>query len=106
VRGLDHGQYANPLVTAKALLGGAVVVVPALTPLGRRSTMPPGTIVAVSDEGVTIASGTEDVLVPRFRTMEGDTVSAREALVRHGLREGTCSACPRRWPLASRRRRR
>jgi natural product biosynthesis luciferase-like monooxygenase protein len=94
VRGLDHGQYANPLVTAKALLGGAVVVVPALTPLGRRSTLPPGSIVAVSDEGVTIASGTEDVLVPRFRTMEGDTVSAREALVRHGLREGDLLRMP------------
>ncbi|MFL5506039.1 MAG: MupA/Atu3671 family FMN-dependent luciferase-like monooxygenase, partial [Gemmatimonadales bacterium] len=88
VRGLDYGQYANPLVSAKALLGDAVLVVPTLAPLGRRSTLPPGTIAAVSDDGVTIATGTDDVLVPRFRALDGQTLSAREALVRHGLREG------------------
>jgi methionyl-tRNA formyltransferase len=94
VRGLDHGQYANPLVSAKALLGDAVLVVPTLTPLGRRSMLPPGTIAAVTDDGVTIATGTDDVLVPRFRALDGQTLSAREALVRHGLREGDLLRLP------------
>ena len=86
-------------MTAKALLGGTVVVVPALSPLDRRSTLPPGTIVAVDDEGVTIASGTEDVRVPRFRTLAGEVLSAREALQRHGLGAGDVLRLPE--PLAT-----
>jgi len=94
VRGLDHGQYANPLCTAKTVLGGAVLVVPALTPLGRHGDLPPGTIASVSDDGVVIATGSDDVLVPRFRTMAGESLSAREALVRHGVREGDALKLP------------
>jgi len=100
VRGLDHGQYANPLATAKALLGGTVLVIPSLTPLGRRSNQSAGTVVSVGDEGAVIASGSEDVLVPRFRTLSGEVLSAREALVRHGVREGDSLKLPD--PLAAR----
>jgi natural product biosynthesis luciferase-like monooxygenase protein len=94
VRGLDYGQYANPLCTAKAQIGEAVLVVPALAPVGPRSTLPPGTIVHMSDDGVTITTGTDDVRIARFRALDGQLLSAREALVRQGLREGDLLRMP------------
>ncbi|HEX5631662.1 MAG TPA: AMP-binding protein, partial [Gemmatimonadales bacterium] len=94
VRGLDHGQYANPLVTAKALVGSHVLVVPALRPLGRQSGPAAGTVLAIDDEGLTVATATQDVLVPRFRTLTGAVLGAREAAMRANLRVGDVLRLP------------
>jgi len=88
VRGLDTGPYANPLGLAKALVSGVLLHVPEVAVLDRRSGAPPGTVVAVGDEGVIVATGTEDVRLTQFRTLEGEPVSAREAAARFNCREG------------------
>ncbi|MCU0621300.1 MAG: LLM class flavin-dependent oxidoreductase [Gemmatimonadales bacterium] len=88
VRGLDHGAYANPITTAKALLGDAPFEVPALSPLGRSSGATPGSIVALDDEGLTVATSTDDVRLPRFRALDGEVLSARDVALRQNLRQG------------------
>ena len=94
VRALDYGQYANPLCLPKAVIGGTPLAVPQLHVLERSSATAPGTLLAVADEGLTLATGTQDVRLPRFRTLAGEPLSAREAAVRFNLREGDILALP------------
>ena len=88
VRGLDFGPYANPLGLAKAYINGSALHVPQLSILDRRAGSPPGTVVAIAEEGLTIATATEDVRIPQFRTLQGEVIPAREAALRFNLREG------------------
>lgn len=56
VRGLDHGPYANPLLTPKLAAGGRIVAVGAAEPAGAASDAP-GTILASDGTEVTVACG-------------------------------------------------
>ncbi len=94
VRGLDYGQYANPICLAKAVTGGVPLAVPQLQVLERTSGAAPGTLLAVADDGLTVATGSEDVRIPRFRTLAGEALSAREAALRFNLREGDILRLP------------
>ena len=63
-RALDFGPgYANPLVTPKARAEGGLFSVTKLEATDDASIAAPGTIRAVSDEGVVIATSDRDVLV-------------------------------------------
>jgi len=94
VRGLDYGQYANPLCLPKALIGGASLAVPQLLVLERSSGATPGTLLAVADDGLTVATGSQDVRITKFRTLAGEALSAREAALRFNLREGDILGLP------------
>ena len=54
----------------------------------------PGTLLAIADDGLTVATGSEDVRIPRFRTLAGEALSAREAALRFNLREGDILRLP------------
>ena len=94
VRGLDYGPYGNPLCLAKALVSGSVLAVPTLHVLETVTEATPGTLLAITDDGLTIATSSEDVRIPRFRTLAGEVLSAREAALRHNLREGDILRLP------------
>ncbi len=94
VRGLDYGQYANPLCLPKAVVGNTPLAVPQLLVLDAPSVAAPGTVVSVTDEGVTLATVTSDVRVPRFHTLGGEALSAREMAVRFNLRAGDVLTLP------------
>jgi hypothetical protein len=94
VRALDYGQYANPLCLPKVLVGGYPLAVAHLAVLDHSSGATPGTLLSIADEGLTIATSSADVRIPRFRALGGEVLSARETALRFNLREGDILAVP------------
>ena len=84
VRGLDFGQYPNPLTTAKLWVRGAPIVVRRIEVLPSRANRRPGTILAIGTAGITVATGSDDVVVSELSTVLGAPVDARAL----GLAEG------------------
>jgi natural product biosynthesis luciferase-like monooxygenase protein len=80
VRALDFGGYANPLALPHASINGRPFLVTALVTLDERSGEAPGTIVGVDDQGVRVATGTEDVRLTRVARDDGYLQTAAEFL--------------------------
>ena len=83
VRALDFGAYANPLASPKLLVGGALRTVAGLARTEGASGASPGVVVAVGDEGIRVATATEDVTVAL--ALDGDGEAAPLSTVAHGL---------------------
>ena len=88
VRGLDFGQYANPLALPKVATGGG----DCFTFSGIRRIGPAtgrvGTLVQIDADALTVSCADADVAVSGFRTLEGGAVNIQQALARHGLTVG------------------
>ncbi|HUD31043.1 MAG TPA: MupA/Atu3671 family FMN-dependent luciferase-like monooxygenase [Novosphingobium sp.] len=77
VRALDFGLYANPVGTAKALLGERLLLVQQVTPLATRSGRAPGTIV-ISGPTPVVATADQDLRIDRIATLDGDVLSGSD----------------------------
>lgn len=88
VRGLDYGQYANPLGLAKLAVGGVPLLITELQVLPTASGATPGTLLAIADDGLTIATGSRDVRAIRLRTLGGEPLTGRELVLQQNFREG------------------
>src|SRR5438094_666821 len=88
VRGLDFGPYPNPLTTAKAWLGGVPLAVRRIEVLGSMALRPGGSVVAIGPEGLTVSTGTNDVVLSELATLLGSPLSARDLEEKYGLNEG------------------
>jgi natural product biosynthesis luciferase-like monooxygenase protein len=80
VRALDFGGYANPLALPHASINGRPFLVTALVTLDERSGKEPGTIVGSDDQGIRVATGTDDVRVTRVARDDGYLQTAAEFL--------------------------
>jgi len=69
VRGLDHGPYLNPLLTAKIALDGRVVAVGAIESAVGQGT--PGTILARDDDAIVVACSDGAVRLDRLVPADG-----------------------------------
>ncbi|WP_319930494.1 non-ribosomal peptide synthase/polyketide synthase [Xenorhabdus santafensis] len=79
VRALDFGEnYDNPLGRPKLLLEHRAVTISWLQPLTQRSEGNPGTLIRVEDDIWRVTTGSEDVCIGGFATLEGQRLSARE----------------------------
>ncbi|MBD2801227.1 amino acid adenylation domain-containing protein, partial [Xenorhabdus sp. M] len=79
VRALDFGEnYDNPLGRPKLLLERGTVTISWLQPLAQRSEGKPGTLVSVEGDAWRVTTGSEDVRIGGFATLEGQLLSARE----------------------------
>ncbi|HEX7242942.1 MAG TPA: AMP-binding protein, partial [Longimicrobiaceae bacterium] len=78
VRALDFGGYVNPLGLPKAWIAGEPVPATRAEPTGRASLAEPGTVVAVDDEWITVATGTSDLRVGGFRAPDGGALPTAE----------------------------
>ncbi len=87
-RGLDFGSYPNPLGLPKLFLGEEIIIVRQIRLLESKSAAP-GTITLVTDEEVHVATGSQDLALRNFVTMNGKAVSPAEFLGNAGLREGS-----------------
>jgi natural product biosynthesis luciferase-like monooxygenase protein len=87
VRALDFGPSHNPLGLAKFVAGDEVFAVTRARPLPGRAALP-GTVIAVEEEWLRVATGAGELLLSAFLTLEGRPISAREVLARAGLEEG------------------
>ncbi|MTE01514.1 LLM class flavin-dependent oxidoreductase [Paracoccus sp. YIM 132242] len=71
VRGLDHGPYANPLLTAKIALDGRVFAVGAIEPASGGGA--PGTILARDGDAIVVACADGAVRLDRLVPADGRT---------------------------------
>ncbi|MCF8466940.1 MAG: LLM class flavin-dependent oxidoreductase [Sneathiella sp.] len=72
VRALDFGSYANPLGAAKLWTGKAVSLVGALAIMDGPASAQPGQVIAIDDEGITIAAADHNVKLGAFRCLAGE----------------------------------
>ena len=77
VRGLDFGDYWNPLGTAKVILNGMVCRIGSLA-IEAKVSGNPGTISAVSGATVTVGTATEDVTLLGLTDMQGQSIDAAQ----------------------------
>ncbi|WP_404481568.1 MupA/Atu3671 family FMN-dependent luciferase-like monooxygenase [Novosphingobium sp. BL-52-GroH] len=87
VRALDHGTYANPLGAAKTSLNGKVMLVGTASVLSWRSEQAPGTIVAIDEDGLVVATASEDLRIGGLTTCGGTPIRAVPP-GEHGLAPG------------------
>ena len=72
VRALDHGNYANPLVTVKFELGNELVVVKKTTIVAGTSTLSAGQIIEHNADSLQVACGQGIVELSDFYTLTGE----------------------------------
>ncbi|ETS33664.1 non-ribosomal peptide synthase [Photorhabdus khanii NC19] len=89
VRALDFGEnYLNPLGCPKLLLKQGPVRISWLQRLNHRSEEAPGTLIALEEEAWQVTTGSEDVRIGGFATLEGKLLSAGELADISELRPG------------------
>ncbi len=88
VRALDFGTYANPIGSAKAAIGGKLVIVNELRLLESASGQVAGTVVSADAQGIVVATGSQDVQVVSFETLDGKALTPAEAASQFGLQSG------------------
>jgi amino acid adenylation domain-containing protein len=89
IRGLDFKSFWNPLGLPKLYLDDNAIIITQLNKLESWSPATPGTITAVSDNTITVATATNEVLLAGFSLFSGESISPSKLLVKFGLREGS-----------------
>jgi amino acid adenylation domain-containing protein/non-ribosomal peptide synthase protein (TIGR01720 family) len=87
-RALQFGPYPNPLGLPKIALGAEFVAVTALDVLDARADQPPGTLIAIGDDTLIVATATYDVALHGLLTIDGQSLPAATLAARLGLRVG------------------
>ncbi|RJQ73233.1 amino acid adenylation domain-containing protein [Pseudonocardiaceae bacterium YIM PH 21723] len=87
IRACHFGPLANEFGTAKLWTGADLLHIRAGEPLDRISVEPPGTVVAVTEDEVTMSSGTKDIRL-RLATLDGDPLTAGRLADDWGIRPG------------------
>ncbi|MCX5902362.1 MAG: formyltransferase family protein, partial [Proteobacteria bacterium] len=93
-RALDFGPYPNPLGVPKTLLGSAWIIVPKVHILPSSSQAAPGTVVAVDDQGITVATGSRDMRITAAAGIDGACLSMRQLIENFGIKRGHCFTGP------------
>ena len=70
IRALDHGDYWNPLTCPKLMVAGQIVLVGAAH-LAEGPFAPAGTVLAVTPDQITVATGSEPITLSRLRHSSG-----------------------------------
>ena len=81
IRSLDFGPHPNPVGIANTMFGDASVVIGAAQILSSASTSAPGTITATHDNGITVATGSNDILLTRLTDIHGQPIETMPYLV-------------------------
>ncbi len=78
VRALDHGDYRNPLLCPKIEAGGEIRLVHSAVPAPTASGKAPGTVTAATADSLTVATGTNDIVLSRISDCFGRPVPASD----------------------------
>lgn len=71
VRALDHGDYWNPLACPKIETGTRIWLVQGAAPAATSSGAAPGTVIAAETDSLTVATGTNDIILTSIRDCFG-----------------------------------
>jgi amino acid adenylation domain-containing protein/non-ribosomal peptide synthase protein (TIGR01720 family) len=88
VRALQFGPYPNPLGLPKIMFGEEFVAVTALDMLDSSASRPPGTIVAIREDALIVATATSDIALRELRTIDGQPLTVAALSARFALRAG------------------
>ncbi|MEY2859344.1 MAG: hypothetical protein RLZZ74_3657 [Cyanobacteriota bacterium] len=95
VRGLDFGNYPNPLATAKLLLKDNsgldcldYVIVTQVKILSAVSSQPPGTIVRIENKQLIVATGSQDIALETIVNCRGQVKAIAELVAHYRLQVG------------------
>lgn len=94
VRALDYGRYPNPIGVPKVVLDRGVLLLPEVERGTDTVSEPPGTVIAIDDRGLEVATATESLLFPKVLDASGHPIT-REAAFALGVRPGAQLALPR-----------
>jgi amino acid adenylation domain-containing protein len=86
---LDHGSYPNLVASPSTRLNGRVLLIGSMEVLPTPSRHAPGTVVGSGDDGVVVASGTNDVRLTHVLRTDGTLLSVAELLSDQGLQAGS-----------------
>ncbi len=88
VRALDFGTYANPVGSAKIVQAGRVLLLTRAELAQAASGATPGTVVAIDEHSITVATGDHDIRLMRLTATCGREVTSAEAASEWGLTLG------------------
>jgi amino acid adenylation domain-containing protein len=88
VRALDFGPYSNPLGLPKIVIGNDVFFAPEIDVLGRCSQAAAGTITAIDDDSMGVATANTEIALRKLVTITGQTFSIPAIVAKYGLRKG------------------
>ena len=91
-RASSFGFYRNALGLPKIAVGHALVLVGGVAVSGTLSATPPGTLVAATDDCLTVSTSTKDILIRQVTTLDGKPLAILQWLAAHGLQPGSVLA--------------
>lgn len=95
VRALSYGPYADPIGLPKsAARGGAPFIVSSVEVVEHDGPVHPGTVLAVSDDGVVVGTAEGAISISSGRTLAGEELDPNQLATRHGLAVGTRLEAP------------
>ena len=78
IRALDFGSYPNPVTVAKVLTPNGLFRAAKAEVSDTESVAPPGTIVAIEDSALAIATGTNDIRITECLTLAGEPLTVAD----------------------------
>jgi non-ribosomal peptide synthetase component F/methionyl-tRNA formyltransferase/acyl carrier protein len=88
VRALDFGPYSNSLGLPKLVIQNEVFIVPEIDVLDETSQIAPGTIVAIEDDYLKVATASNFVGLGKLLTMQGQQLTIPDFVAKFGVRKG------------------
>ena len=88
-RALTFGQYTNQLVTPKVIIKGTIFVVGSHKKLNTFSGLKPGSIVAISNECLQVATKTSDIALLKLIDLSGSHQTINDLVHQFGLKINT-----------------
>ncbi|MBY0379009.1 MAG: amino acid adenylation domain-containing protein, partial [Burkholderiales bacterium] len=87
-RATTFGHYPNQLGILKTVINKNAYLLNDIKITNHNSTLPPGTIIALNEKGIQIATNTMDIVVDQFKTITGNLLDWESFQEKHILKEG------------------
>ena len=94
IRALDMGAYGNTAGLPKCLIGGRLFIPSKTEILTTDSTQAPGTLLAIKETAIHIATGGKDLAIHQLLSIDGKALPAAEWMRNCDVREGQALPCP------------
>ncbi|NJQ97267.1 MAG: hypothetical protein HC784_05455, partial [Hydrococcus sp. CSU_1_8] len=88
VRSLTFGDYENSIGLPKLAIGNELIIVTEVAILDLKSQLPPGSIVEIGCSRLTIATGSNDLLLLAVKSIDGKSLSMTDFIDRFQLKVG------------------
>jgi natural product biosynthesis luciferase-like monooxygenase protein len=88
IRALDFGSQPNPMGLPKISIGDEFFVVAKARPQTSLQSAAPGTLTMVSEDSLTIAASSGELVIGELLTIDGQPLQMTEVIARHNLQAG------------------